>query len=55
MMMYMDKVDLQVFTPPPLFCLPCFFSSRSVVFIGCSVTPRNGHCDFYRNTGEHGS
>lgn len=59
-MMYMYKVDLQVFPskrPLPL-CLPCFFSTRSIVFIGCAhddaATLENGWCDFYRRTGNMG-
>lgn len=65
--MYMYKVDLQVFPskklffslslPPPL-CLPCFFSTRSIVFIGFAAndaaTLENGWCDFYRRTGNMG-
>lgn len=58
----MYKVDLQVFPSKRSFffflCLPCFFSTRSIVFIGSAAddaaTLENGWCDFYRRTGNMG-
>lgn len=64
LMMYTSQVQLQVFLSKTRFFflfrpgLLCFFSTRSVVFIGGAAddaaTLENCWCDFYRRTGNMG-